>query len=39
MGKQNKINKKDIKHKLIKSSVILAVCLAGMVVIGELNAR
>jgi len=36
--KTNK-NKKEIKNKLIKSSVILAVCLAGMVVIGEINAR
>jgi len=36
--KTNK-NKKEIKNKLIKSSVILAVCLAGMVIIGEINAR
>tara|TARA_R110001592_G_scaffold290166_1_gene559282 strand:- start:273 stop:386 length:114 start_codon:yes stop_codon:yes gene_type:complete len=36
--KTNK-KKKEIKNKLIKSSVILAVCLAGMVIIGELNAR
>jgi len=36
--KTNK-EKKEIKNKLIKSSVILAVCLAGMVIIGEINAR
>ena len=31
--------RKNNKKSLIISSVLLAVCLAGMIVIGELNAR
>jgi len=33
------MSKKKAKKKLITSSVLLGLCLAGMIIIGELNAR
>tara|TARA_X000001388_G_scaffold58993_1_gene44404 strand:- start:393 stop:503 length:111 start_codon:yes stop_codon:yes gene_type:complete len=31
--------KKKAKRKLVTSSVLLGMCLAGIIIIGELNAR
>jgi|TARA_R100000781_G_scaffold54626_1_gene35675 hypothetical protein len=46
VAKQNKKEKhkevdlrKSSKKKLIVSSVLLGLCLAGMIIIGEVNAR